>query len=79
MKGVEKQISKSDLRQCESWVTDYTNETQNAKGILIANQLRLTPYIREPRSTIEYNLKEYAKTRQICIIPSLVLFETVNS
>lgn len=79
VKGVEKAISKNDIQQCEGWVTDYTNK--NAKGILVANQFRLRPYIdtKNLRLSIENNLNEYAISRNICIIPSCLLFDSLNS
>jgi len=81
VKGVEKQISKADVQQCEGWVMDYTIDNKNAKGILIANQFRLRPFIgsKDVRLKIEHNLNKYANSRNICIIPSPVLFDSVNS
>jgi len=81
VKGVKKEISKEDIQQCEGWITDYINSNKNAKGILIANQFRLSSYIdtKNSRLRIEHNLNDYATSRNICIKPSCLLFETVNS
>jgi hypothetical protein len=81
VKGVENQISKQDIQQCEGWVTDYVNTYKNAKGILVANQFRFSPYIesRNARLSVEYNLNDYAIKRNICIVPSCLLFDTVDS
>jgi hypothetical protein len=81
IKGVKKQISKDDIQQCEGWVTDYIKANKNAKGILIANQFRLESYSesKDARFKIEHDLNEYAVSRNICILPSCLLFEWINA
>jgi hypothetical protein len=62
-------------------VPEYFGEEKVlAKGVFIPNQHRLSPY---PASTndrlhFEPNELQFAAMRNICIIPSCVLFESVN-
>jgi hypothetical protein len=73
-------VQKVDLAQCEGWVTDYSQKGKHAKGILILNQFndRLFPQSRNLRVTMENKLEDYARRREICVLPSCVLFDTIN-
>jgi hypothetical protein len=80
VKGLKHMVQKKDLAQCEGWVTDYTREGKNAKGVLILNQFKDHPFpqSRNMRVTIENRLENYARTREICVLPSCVLFDLVQ-
>lgn len=80
VKGVNKGIAKEDIAQCEGWVTDYAKIGLNVKGIFVPNQWRLKPYrtSKNERESLEFNLLRYAENREICVIPSSILFEAVN-
>jgi len=80
VKGRKHMVQKVDLAQCEGWVTDYSQKGKHAKGILILNQFndRLFPQSRNLRVTMENKLEDYARRREICVLPSCVLFDTIN-
>ena len=83
VKGRNEKTKHSDIVQCNKWVDDYhlMEPPKNTKGVFISNQFRLQPYpdSKDKRTKFEPNELEYAKTRQICIVPSYVLFESVNN
>lgn len=80
-KGAGRGAQMQDINQCNRW-TDQRAEGggKPSKGILVANQHRLEPYPEslEARVYIEPNQEERAKMKDICIIPSCVLFEAVR-
>lgn len=82
VKGVEKRTGEGNLRQCETWTNDYLlmDPPIEAKGIFVSNQHRLSafPESKEKRKHFEPNELKFAEVRNICIIPSYVLFESVN-
>ena len=82
VKGVGKRTGRDDISQCDMWVSDYRlmNPSIKAKGIFVPNQHRMSefPASRDDRKHFEPNELEFAKTRNICIIPTYVLFEAVN-
>ena len=82
IKGVVKRTGKEDIVQCDTWARDYPlmDLDIKAKGIFIPNQHRLSefPQSKKKRRHFEPNELEFAKTRKICIIPSYVLFESIN-
>lgn len=80
VKGSENRTSLANLTQCNKWVEDYLLENKKGKGIFVTNQHRLEEYpnSRQKKLHFEPNELDYARTRQICIIPSCVLFEAVN-
>ena len=82
VKGRKHKTNQSDIVQCNKWVDDYLQmeSPKKTKGIFVSNQFRLESY---PESTnkkhsFEPNELYYAETRNICIIPTYVLFEAVN-
>lgn len=81
VKGSEKRTSLSNLTQCNKWIEDYLLEGKSAKGIFVTNQNRMKEYPSslEDRLHFEPNELDYATKREICIIPSCVLFEAVNN
>jgi len=81
VKGSDNKTKQRHLTQCSKWVDEiYYNENKISKGIFISNQYRKEPYAdsREKRIHFEPNELEYAKMKDICIMPSCVLFELVN-
>ena len=81
-KGVNKRTSMQNIVQCNKWVDDYQKMEPliNVKGIFIPNQLRKCefPKSKDQRKCFEPNVINYPETRNICVIPSFVLFESVN-
>lgn len=82
VKGAGRGAQMQDINQCNRW-TDQRAEGgggRPSKGIFVANQHRLEPYPEslEARVYIEPNQEERAKMKDICIIPSCVLFEAVR-
>ena len=82
VKGRGSKTKLADIVQCNKWVDDYllVEPPIKAKGIFVSNQFRLNefPASKDDRNRYEPNEREYAKTRNICIIPSHVLFDAVN-
>ena len=82
VKGRDKKTLQSDIVQCNKWVDDYLQMKKpiKTKGIFISNQFRLNefPNSIDSRKRYEPNELEYAFSREICIIPSYVIFEAVN-
>jgi len=82
VKGRNEKTKQFDIVQCNKWVDDYhqMEPSKNTKGIFISNQFRLESYpaSKEKRTKFEPNELQYAKSREICIIPTYVLFEAVN-
>jgi hypothetical protein len=69
------------LRQCHKWAENHiSNLNERMKGILISNQHIHEPYpqSRDVRKRFEPQHLKYIKDRDMCIIPSYVLFEAVN-
>jgi hypothetical protein len=80
IKASEKRTSLGDLTQCNKWVEDYMLENTNVKGVFVPNQYRLedirTSY--KKRDEFAPNELTYAKSREICILPTNSLFELVT-
>lgn len=80
--GTENRTVLNKLRQCNQYVEDYYEVIDDkVKGIFVVNQERLMPYPeeREKRLFFEPRHVEYSIKQNICIIPTPVLFELVNS
>jgi len=79
IKGADERTSLADLTQCNKWVEDYLLENKKAKGIFIPNQYRLEDINKslEKRERFEPNEKDYAETRDICILPAHEIFFAV--
>ena len=79
VKGIDNRIKHDHLAQTDEWVSDYYKEGQVVKGLFIPNQFRKNPYpaSKDAKSGIGHNDLIYAKKRDLCILPSCVLFETV--
>jgi hypothetical protein len=80
-KGADKRTAQHDLTQCNKWSDELADElNKSIKAVFIPNQNRKNPYP-ESKSDREYFHPEelrYAKRKDICIIPSHVLFEAVT-
>ena len=80
-KGAGRGIQLQHILQCNRW-TDRRAiaDGRPSKGIFVPNQHRLEPYpeSEEIRIKIEPNQLEQAEMKDICIIPSCVLFEAVS-
>lgn len=82
VKGAIKRTKREALTQCSIWVNNYwkIDPSIKVKGILIPNQHRMSAYPKSEsiRKHFEPNELEFAETYKICIIPTYVLFESVN-
>ena len=78
--GTDGQMPLQKLIQCNRWVEDYLLNENDVKGIVISNQYIREPYPQSKDKRITYESKqlEYIKNRDMCVIPSCVLFEAVN-
>ena len=79
IKGADERTSLADLTQCNKWVEDYMLENKKVKGIFVPNQYRFSNIStsQKKREHFEGNEKEYARTREICILPSHEIFNAV--
>lgn len=80
--GTEGNIGLEKINQCKKWVDDYAiNFGEEAKGIFIVNQFRLDKYPESINKRKEFHPDhiKFAKGRNICILPSSILFSWVNS
>lgn len=80
--GSDERSSQSKLVQCNKWVDEYfDNSSILCKGIYVTNQYRLKEYplSRVDRLQFEPNEIKYAQRRQICVIPTCILYDTVVS
>ena len=79
--GTENRTTLKKLRQCHQYVEDYFDQTdEHVKGVYVVNQQRLLPYPKELTERIFFEDRQiqYCKQQNICVIPSTVLFESVN-
>ena len=80
-KGAGKGAQLRHVLQCSMWAAKRAAaEGCPTKGVFVPNQHRLRPYPEslEIRTKIEPNQLEHAQLKDICIIPSCVLFEAVS-
>ena len=80
-KGAGKGAQLRHILQCSMWAEKRAvAEGCPTKGIFVPNQHRLDPYPEsaEIRTKIEPNQLGHAQLKDICIIPSCVLFEAVS-
>jgi len=80
IKGADERTSLADLTQCNKWVDDYIVENRGiAKGIFVPNQYRLGDIRKNKinREHFEDNELKYARSREICILPSHEIFHAV--
>ena len=82
VKGKEAKTNMADIGKCHKWVEDYLHmePSVNTKGIFVSNQFRWEsfPEFKNQKKRFEPNELEYAGKREICIIPTYVLFEATN-
>ncbi len=80
VKSSYKRTSLADISQCNKWVEDYFIEFNTpSKGIFIPNQYIAEPYpeSKYKRMHFEPNELDYARKRDICIIPACEIFDAV--
>ena len=81
IKGAGKGTQLQHILQCNRW-TDQWAETDGrpTKGIFVPNQHRLEPYPQSLKDRIKFEPNHIveAERKDICIIPSCVLFEAVR-
>lgn len=80
-KGAGKGTKMDHILQCVRWAEQRAEaENSPTKGVFVPNQHRLKPYpdSRGIRTRIEDNQLEHAERKDICIIPSCVLYEAVR-
>jgi len=80
IKGAEKRTAMADLTQCNKWVEDYLLEKIKVKGIFVPNQHRRMDVraSTEKREHFEPNEIDYAQKREICILPTHEIFNTLT-
>ena len=81
VKGADGRTRQQDIVQCGKWVDVwYAREGKLPKGVFVPNQHRMKEYPKseQERLRFEPNELEYAKAKDVCIIPSCVLFEAVK-
>ena len=82
VKGRKAKTKMADIVQCHKWTEDYLQiePSVKTKGIFVSNQFRLQkfPESKTERKRFEPKELEYALKREICIIPTYVLFEAVS-
>lgn len=79
VKASEKRTSMADLTQCNKWVEDYLLENKKVKGVFVPNQYRLNDVIKTDKKREQFapNELDYARTREICILPTTQLFRAI--
>ena len=81
VKGADGRTGERHIAQCAKWV-DRAHEADGkpSKGIFVPNQHRSAEYPGSTKDRLWFEEKEleYAKMRDICIIPSCALFEAVK-
>ena len=80
VKGSDKRTSQAHLTQCSKWVDEYFNSSIITKGIFIPNQYRqkIYPDSKGERMYFHPNELQYCELRDICIIPTSVIFDAVK-
>lgn len=81
VKGADARTKQGDIVQCSKWVDErFSLDGKASKGVFVPNQHREVDYLKscELRAKFEPNELKYAKIKDICIIPSYVLFEAVE-
>ena len=81
VKGADGRTGERHISQCVKWV-DKAHEADGklSKGIFVPNQHRSAEYPGSTKDRLWFEQKEieYAKMRDVCIIPSCALFEAVK-
>ena len=80
VKGSIHRTSLTNLTQCNKWVDEYFELKKMPKGIFIPNQCRLEKYpdSQSDRMHFEPNEIVYSEKKDICIIPSCIIFEAIT-
>lgn len=81
VKGADKRTKHRHIVQCNKWADDLEGRSgESIKGILVANQYCSSEYPKsiDDRAFFEPNELSYADRKDVCIIPSFVLYEAVK-
>lgn len=81
VKGADGRTGERDIVQCGKWVDNkFALDGKLTKAIFVPNQHRKKEYPEssQDRLWFEPNELRYAETKDVCIIPSCVLFEAVK-
>jgi len=79
--GSEAKISANNITKCNRWTDQYfESKKRTSKAILIANAFRLEEYPNSinNRKSFDFNELEFARMKDIVILPSYVIFEAVR-
>lgn len=80
VKSSTKLIKLDDLRQADNWAWDYRNKGKKVKTLVIANIFRLEDIGSSKKLRMDFRtFEEFYQKHEICIIPTLVLFELIKS
>jgi hypothetical protein len=81
VKGASRRTSRQNLNQCHIWADERSKKfSHSVKPVFIPNQNRHEPYpkSKSARMRFEPNELEYAKSNDMCMIPTCVIFDAVN-
>jgi hypothetical protein len=81
VKGANRRTSRQNLNQCHIWADEYSKKSgQPVKPVFIPNQHRYEPYPNSKSDRIHFEPNElgYAKSNDICIIPTCLIFEVID-
>ena len=81
VKGADKRTKHRHIVQCNKWADDLEGRSgESVKGVLVANQYCSSEYPEsiKNRMFFERNELDYADRKDVCIIPSFVLYEAVK-
>ena len=81
VKSADKRTKHRHIVQCNKWADDLAGRTgESVKGILVANQYCPSEYPGsiDDRIFFERNELDYARKKDVCIIPSCDLYEAVK-
>lgn len=81
VKGADKRTRQEHIVQCNKWTDErYRIDGKISKGVFVPNQCRKDEYPKSQKNRMHFepNEIEYAESKEICIIPSCVVFEAVR-
>lgn len=79
VKGVKNNVELDDFRQLDNWVWDYKNDNKKSKGLLISNTYRMEDVSSSATKRMNYDdFQEYYRQHEICVLPTLTIFELIN-
>ena len=81
VKGADKRTKHRHIVQCNKWADDLAGRSgESVKGVLVANQYCSSEYPEsiEDKIFFEDNELDYARRKDVCIMPSCDLYEAVK-